>query len=347
MKVRSLSRQLASDSPHGATTPLVSVVMSVYNGEKYLSQAIDSVLAQTYTNLELIIVDDGSVDSTAQVLRTYASDCRVRTVHQENSGYVRAWNLAIRLARGPIIARMDADDICMPTRLERQLEVTRQYPNWGVIATGIATIDDAGNVTDLHRDFHRHGNIISDYTLRLKLMHFNPLPHPTAIIRRDVLELVGGYSEQYYPAEDYHLWVEIARAGYGLYRVNSDLLYYRIHESSTSATLRELQANQHAKVMDLARSHLLPQLASRQLIRESVSANRCLDIAARCALMRDINLLSKLAQQSRAIRFTKLLYLARLDPLAFFRTASEKMAGYVHRALQMLAPRLRLGGLSQ
>jgi len=183
--------------------PKVSVLMPVYNGESHVSTAIDSILAQTFTNFEFLVIDDGSTDSTAAIARAY-DDPRLRFVeNQRNLGIAATLNRGLGLARGDFIARMDADDISHPLRLEKQVAYLERHFDVGVLGTACQYIDESGNPGLVWSPPLEHT------LLNWQLCFHCPLPHPSVIVRKEILSEVGGYAEVRY-AEDYELWRRIA-----------------------------------------------------------------------------------------------------------------------------------------
>ena len=183
--------------------PRVSVVMSVYNGERFLRQAVDSILAQTFTDFEFVVVDDGSTDGTAEILKGY-TDPRLRMIRQENIGLIGSLNRAVDIASGEYIARMDADDISLPRRLEQQLEWLESKPGIAVLGTQAAEIDEAGDT--LRRHYYPVG---SDAIAKALLRGATALCHGTVMFRRACFEKVGGYRRPFEHAEDYDLWLRM------------------------------------------------------------------------------------------------------------------------------------------
>jgi len=183
--------------------PRVSVVMSVYNGERFLRQAVDSILAQTFTDFEFVVVDDGSTDGTAEILKGY-TDPRLRMIRQENIGLIGSLNRAVDIASGDYIARMDADDISSPRRLDRQLEWLESKPGIAVLGTQAAEIDEAGDT--LRRHYYPVG---SDAIAKALLRGATALCHGTVMFRRACFEKVGGYRRPFEHAEDYDLWLRM------------------------------------------------------------------------------------------------------------------------------------------
>ena len=185
-------------------TPAVSVLMSVYNGAGRVAAAIDSVLGQTDGELELIVIDDGSTDATpAELARV--RDPRVRLVTQARTGLTRALNRALALARAPLIARLDADDVAEKERLARQRAFLDRTPEVGLLGTAAAELDAAGRQVRVVRP------PLDDATLRRALIRANPFVHSSVMVRRDLLERAGGYDETLPVAQDYDLWMRLAR----------------------------------------------------------------------------------------------------------------------------------------
>lgn len=188
-------------------SPFVSVLLCVYNGEPYISAAIESVLQQTFADFELVIINDGSRDRTHEILEEFAKkDSRVRVMHQENAGLTSALNTGLALCRGRWIARQDDDDISLPQRLEKQVQYLRAHENVGLLGTACDVIDVAGNVlpmqeTPLYTTHHE---------LCLELQCRNPFVHTSVMFKRELIQRVGGYSEDYPAAEDYECWLRMS-----------------------------------------------------------------------------------------------------------------------------------------
>jgi GT2 family glycosyltransferase len=209
--------------------PALSVLMPVYDGERFLAEAIESILGQSFANFEFIIIDDGSRDSSGDIIDCYAErDRRIRVFHQHNCGLVETLNRGIELARAPLIARMDADDVSLPGRFELQLARFDSRPKLGVVGGFVNIVDQLGR-------FVRLGSYpVGGEELRRFLLDGAPLAHPTAVLRRDVLTTVGGYRRSYQHAEDYDLWLRIHSAGYEIENVPTPVLSYRQHGESVS-----------------------------------------------------------------------------------------------------------------
>lgn len=196
-----------SDSSNIKRDPtLISVVLPVYNGASYLEDAVKSVLDQTDVNFELIILNDGSRDCSAEILDQY-SDSRIKVIHQSNMGLAATLNKGINLARGNFIARQDQDDLMLPGRLARQLSFLEKYPEVAMVGTWAQI-----RVGDMP-DGRMHAHPSSAEVLRTRLLFDNPFVHSSMMIRTDIAQELGGYSEDKLrqPPEDYEFWSRIAR----------------------------------------------------------------------------------------------------------------------------------------
>lgn len=204
--------------------PKVSVVMSVFNGEKYLHKAIQSVLEQTYDNFEFIIINDGSTDNSESIARSF-NDQRIKIISRENKGLVKSLNEGMAMATGKYIARMDADDICDIYRLEKQLNYLEKNNDIDLCGTWAMAIDDADKIIDKY-DYPP----LAHHEIKKHLLFHNAFIHPSIMFRRGIVEKVGGYSDNYKYIEDYELWTRILRACKSA-NLPEYLLQYRINQS--------------------------------------------------------------------------------------------------------------------
>lgn len=186
--------------------PLVSVIMPTYNCKMFLREAIESILNQTFQDFEFLIIDDNSIDGTTAILNDYLQkDSRLKVYSQERKGLIMSLNRGCMLAKGKYIARMDADDISLPHRLEHQVRYMEEHPEIGVLGTWIRIIDESGRP-------RRTVRLLTDpKMLGLYLCMENHMCHPTVMMRRDVIEHLGFYNLNALHAEDYDLW---GRASY-------------------------------------------------------------------------------------------------------------------------------------
>ena len=209
----------------------VSVVIPVHNGEKYLAQAIESVLAQTFRDFELLIVDDGSTDGSRAIMDRYARrDARIRILSQANRGVSAAGNLGFEEARGEWVARLDADDIFLPDKLQRQIAFIRRHPDVRIVGTLGYFINRAGRVIGLvNSDGPFTRTEFEKMAGRGEPVFF---VHSSTLMHRQTVLALGGYREQFVQAEDIDLWLRMAEKGHLLLKMPEPLLLYRLHGES-------------------------------------------------------------------------------------------------------------------
>lgn len=189
--------------------PEVSVLMSCYNGGRWLGEAMESVLAQTFTNFEFIIVDDGSADDTLEIIKRYAAkEPRIVVVAKPNTGLGDSLNAGIAKARGAWIARVDQDDLCEPGRLGRQLSYVKEHPEAVLLGSGFAEINGAGEVLAEHRYPGAHRALVSRLE---RLQAF--FPHSSAFYSAAAARRAGGYNKRITRAEDWRFWLEMSLRG--------------------------------------------------------------------------------------------------------------------------------------
>jgi glycosyltransferase involved in cell wall biosynthesis len=219
-----------------ADLPTVSVLMAVYNGEQYVAAAMDSILAQTFRDFELVVIDDGSMDASPVILRGYAArDPRVKLTLRDNQGLTSTLNEAFARSRGTYLARMDCDDVALPDRFARQVELLDANPD--VVCTGgqFQLIDGGSRLLKTLRP------PTDDAEIQTTLLKgHNAICHPCAMIRRTAMEQVGGYDTRFKTAQDLDLWLRLGEVG-KLSNVPHPVLKFRLHGSSVSETEREKQ----------------------------------------------------------------------------------------------------------
>jgi len=228
------------------SNPLISVVMSVYNSEKFLEEAIESILNQSYENFEFIIIDDGSTDNTLRILNQYhQKDNRIKIISRENKGLAYSLNEGINIAKGEYIARMDADDIATTDRFEKQIKFMRNND-----------LDICGAYVNIMGDVKKNFVVrqpVSDKDIKFTLIFMSPFSHPSIMMKKKIFDKVR-YSD-YAAAQDYKLWTDIAKHGYKMGNLPEVVLHYRIHQSQISSEKIELQTNIANEIaLDYARS---------------------------------------------------------------------------------------------
>ena len=210
------------------SVPAVSVLMSVRNGAPWVGDAVQSVLAQTAPDLELIVVDDGSTDATGAVLGSIA-DPRLRVERQPPRGLTPSLNRALALARAPLLARLDADDLARPERLARQRAFFDAHPEVGLLGTAASEVDTGGREIRVVRPPE------DDALIRRALIRRNPFVHSSVMMRRSALEQVGAYDERLPVAQDYDLWMRMSRVT-RLANLSAPLVVRRLLAGRVSAT---------------------------------------------------------------------------------------------------------------
>ena len=210
--------------------------MAVYNAEGFLDAAVRSILGQLFGDFEFIIIDDGSTDRSNEMLQDFArKDNRIRLISRPNKGLTPSLNEGLKLARGEFIARMDADDVAMPDRLKIQVEFMRAHPQVSLLGGAYELIDGAGRMLTTLRPPTDNATL-QEHALSGR----TPICHPLAMMRRDALEKVGGYDEQFAVAQDLDLWLKLGEVG-EFACVPDVLLRYRQHEDSVSEKKQALQ----------------------------------------------------------------------------------------------------------
>lgn len=215
----------------------ISVLMPVRDGERFIAEAVESVLVQTFAEFELLVVDDGSADSTPQILeRLAAADPRL-VVHRREPGrnLAEILNVAAELAQTPLLARLDADDVALPNRLQLQTEFLAQNPDVALLGGQALLIDESG------REFGRAEYPTGDAELHEALRERNPFVHSAMAMRRDAFEAVGGYRVNFDFAEDLDLWLRIA-AGRRIANLPDPVVKYRLHGNQQTLHRQDAQA---------------------------------------------------------------------------------------------------------
>ncbi len=244
--------------------PSVSVVMAVRDGDRFLEKAVRSILSQSLRNYELIIVDDGSEDRTSEILDRFG-DTRLKIVTQPGRGLAAALNRGVSLARASLVARMDADDVAMPARLEKQLNFMEANPEVGLLGTATTLIDEEGNVL---------GNWSapdSDRRIKKALIRANQFAHPTVMFRKTLFEAAGGYTDMPF-AQDYDLWLRMASLCKMANLVEPLLLRRETAEQFGSRReSRQIRGAMRARIGAVRRGDYSP-LAARHLIKPAVAS---------------------------------------------------------------------------
>lgn len=211
--------------------------MPVYNAERFVAEAIRSVLDQTFSDFEFIIVDDGSRDGSRGIVERFAeADGRIVVASQANGGVVAALNRALAMASAPLLARMDADDVSLPERFRLQVEALQADPGLAAVGGHVRVVDAGGQT------LFESLAPIGQRAVASALATHSPLSHPAVMMRRAPVDLVGAYRARYEAAEDYDLWLRLLDAGFRVDNLNRVLLHYRQHPGGVSTAQRTRQA---------------------------------------------------------------------------------------------------------
>lgn len=234
----------------------VSVVMPVYNGEKYLREAIDSILNQTYSNFEFIIINDGSSDKSEQIITSYNDNRIIYISNTSNIRLIATLNKGLQLAKGDYIVRMDQDDISMPHRIEIQVAFMNQHPEYVLAGSYVSTIDSFGV------ELGSIAYYTEDTDLRFAMTQYCPFVHPSVIIRSFILRDKNIFYEKVFlHAEDYRLWTILSSFG-KIKNLPECLLHYRVHLEQTSNVHKAFQIKQMQLIQENYLSSLFPNYSS-------------------------------------------------------------------------------------
>ncbi len=211
--------------------PLISVLLPTYNCEKYINECMDSILCQTYSNLELLIIDDCSTDNTVNLIQDYKDERIKLTIKEKNTGYTDSLNWGINNCKGEYIARMDGDDISLPTRFEEQVAVLQNNSAISICGSSALILGSTNiiKVPETNEEIFR------------KFLFENAIIHPSLMFRKEVFKEYK-YDRNFEPAEDYNLWTKLI-FNFNFYNIQKSLLYYRRHDENVSKKRKEAQRN--------------------------------------------------------------------------------------------------------
>jgi len=211
--------------------PAVSVILPAYNCEKFIGKAIQSVLQQTFTDFELVIINDGSTDNTESIIHEFDDQRIVYLKNSNNQGLIYTLNKAIAHANGKYTARMDADDICLEERLAKQKTFLDQNEDIAVVASTIEFINEQDEKTGI---WELDRQTITPAQIRRAILKQNCIAHPTVMMHTEITKQMK-YKEYQKNIEDYDLWLRLLNRGYKIAKLDEPLLLYRIHDSSITA----------------------------------------------------------------------------------------------------------------
>ncbi len=238
-----------------AHSPLISVVLAAHDAEQFVRPAVESVLRQTLSDLELIVIDDGSRDGTPELLASFRDQRLIRLRHDESQGLAVALNLGLDHARGRYVARLDADDVAMPDRLERQLAGIRTSPRAAILGSSVCELRGDGRLGTVH------AMPASPLAVRWHLLFSSPFFHPTVVLDRELLERERlRYDPRFLESEDYDLWSRVLELGTGT-NVPEPLVLYRVHPGQASQSRRDLQRTFQLEIARREIARIVPGLS--------------------------------------------------------------------------------------
>lgn len=224
--------------------PIVSVIIPVFNGEKYLRYAIESILSQTFRDFELIVIDDGSTDNTRNILENYEK--RIIWRYQKNMGQAAAINKAYRIASGKYFAYLDSDDMCMPNRLEVQVEYLDRHPMTYLVYSDRYCINEYGKIIEYDR---------KKQVDQFSILQYNFIIRSSVMHRRECLDKVGLFDEKNTGNDDWDMWVRISEK-FHMNHINLPLVKYRIHDYNISLNRsHKMNFNRWTKLKMLERAY--------------------------------------------------------------------------------------------
>ncbi len=214
----------------------ISIVMAVYNGSDLLDQTLKSIGKQTYSNWELIIVDDGSNNSTVELIKKYMKkNSRIKLIRQSNQGQTKALNTGLKQVSGEFVARIDADDIMLPTRLDKQVKFLNEHPEIGLVGSSVNYCDESNKHFFILTPPTTHNELVS------QLIRRNPFVHSSIMFRSKILDKVGLYNTRLKAAQDYDYWMRISQK-FRVANIPEILVTIRKHDSNISAKYYRRQA---------------------------------------------------------------------------------------------------------
>ncbi len=211
---------------------LVSIIIPAYNAEEYIRESVESALAQTYSPVEVIIVDDGSKDGTKKILEPYIGSGKIVYIFQQNKGLAASRNAGIKIAKGEFIAFLDADDAFLPEKVAEQVHALEAHPDFGVCYSDLIHMSEEEPRTFYHHTYqYPSGDVFGEL---LKRQFINPL---TVMARREIFEKYGVFDESLRRSEDWDLWLRLARAGVKFLYLDKPLAHYRVRKDGNLSSL--------------------------------------------------------------------------------------------------------------
>lgn len=260
---------MGTPNARGGQMPQVSVIVPVYNGEKYIEEALESVFAQTFRDFDVIVVNDGSTDGTEERLGKYRG--RIIYISQPNMGQSASRRKGLAAGSGPLIAFLDSDDLWLPKKLERQAAFAQAHPEYGIVSTDVLSFNATGVVSPTLRKTYS----ISNGFVVEKLLFGNWIPPSAALVRRECFDVVRNFDlPPPEHGEDWLMWMQIA-AHYPVYFIDEVLVKRRVHAESVSSRDSERSMEHFFRNLEIMRNHI-PQLSARPELIDECAFRICL-----------------------------------------------------------------------
>lgn len=307
----------------------ITVLLPVFNAEKYLKEAIDSILNQTFSDFEFLIIDDGSTDNSKGIILSY-KDTRIRFLaNSNNMGLIYTLNRGLDEARGRYIARMDADDISLPERLMKQHSFLFKNPDYSLVGCSAYLIDEhSKGIGQMFRPYNFE-------TIVGNIFFFNPIIHPSTLFDKEFIQTIGGYNINAIHAEDYDLWFRILKAGGKMYCLDDMLLNHREHKNSIENKFFDLQQETVITLLKKYIKEILDTTASKtnidrylKLSKRKLKLSRLDKLDLIFFLRRMVNKFSKRYNKASTMEFCSTITII-IDNL----NVNDRLRGYLKKII--------------
>tara|TARA_B100000780_G_C21124025_1_gene455651 strand:- start:185 stop:1174 length:990 start_codon:yes stop_codon:yes gene_type:complete len=258
--------------------PKISIILPVYNGAIHIIDTINSILNQTMTEFELIIINDASKDNSKEIILSFIDSRIIYIENQKNLGQIASLNKGIQLSKTDLIARIDQDDVFLKEKLKIQYEYIKNNKDISVVGTWAAIIDKDNKIQRYMSSPIHHNRMVNT------LLNSNPLFHPSVLIRKNIIFEMGMYSPQYKYTEDYNLWCGLVLSGHKIANIPEYLLHYRVHDNQSSQNNNSTQLENALKVRNIFFKEIINDLTKLdKIILNGFNSNELSDIAYTCS----------------------------------------------------------------
>ena len=308
---------------------LVSVIMPIFNGEKYLKEAIESILNQTFTDFEFIIIDDGSTDNSLRIIQSF-DDRRIDLLKNfENKGIVYSLNKGITSSQGKYIARMDADDISLPNRFEEQLLYLEKHNNIDIIGGSVILINKNGIIRK--KDIRK----LSHQQINTSLLFTCPIYHPTILGRREVfMSLI--YDNQFTGLEDWELWTRIIKQ-YKMMNIKTIVLKYRLHNDNATKLITTKKSQEFKRLFEQQLKYYFRKINNEDIEQHTnICSNIIIPIFDKNTIQNSIHWLMKLQNMNHQLQVFNFQDFDNNIKLAFFKFLNRNIKIWDFEVLRLI-----------